>query len=106
MAELSYFIEKRKRLLDDYNTMEVKWKDEKIKKLKSFLDENNTEEEFIIEYLKLELTNQQLSYYKNEIYTQNKEKDFILELEKYEIGVNKKTFNDNFGNYFLKQSAY
>ena len=96
MADLSYFIEKRNRLLFDFNTIKEKDKEEKMKKLKNILDENNTEEEFIIEYLNLKLILQQ----------QNKDKSFLNELEKYEIGVNKIIFNKNFGNYFLKQSAY
>ena len=98
MADLSYFIEKRNRLLIDFNTIKEKDKEEKMKKLKNILDENNTEEVFIIEYLKLELILQQQN--------EEKEKSLLNELEKYEIGVNKIIFNKNFGNYFLKQSAY
>ena len=98
MADLSYFIEKRNRLLIDFNTIKEKDKEEKMKKLKNILDENNTEEVFIIEYLNLKLILQQQN--------KDKEKSFLNELEKYEIGVNKIIFNKNFGNYFLKQSAY
>ena len=106
MAEISYFTDKRKSLLNEFYVIKEEGIEKKIKKIESILNENNTEEDFLIEYLKLKLILLHKIKGNKEIDNQDKEKVFLLDLEKYEIGVSKNTFNNNFGNYFLKQSAY
>jgi len=101
MSGISFLVEERKRLLNEFKS----WKDSDIEKrldaVNKILEENNTEEEFLKEYLELKLKSQ--SGGKNNEYT---DAAFRKDLETYEVGINKEDFNKNFGNYFFKKSAY
>jgi len=99
MSNISFFVEKRKKLINEFKHGKDSDIEKRIDFVSKILEENNTEEEFLIEYLELKLKNQ----------NGNKEctdESFRKDLETYEIGINKEDFNKKFGNYFLKKSAY
>jgi len=99
MSNISFFVEKRKKLINEFKHGKDSDIEKRIDFVSKILEENNTEEEFLIEYLELKLKNQ----------NGNKEctdESFRKDLETYEVGINKEDFNKKFGNYFLKKSAY
>ena len=81
MAELSYFTDKRKSLLNEFYAIKGEGIEKKIKKIESILNENNTEEDFLIEYLKLKSILLHQIQGNKEIYNQDKEKTFLLDLK-------------------------
>ena len=101
MTDISVLVEKRKRLLNEFKSQKDFDLEKRLDALNKILEENNTEEEFLIEYLELKLKCQSGS--KNKEY---RDEAFRKDLETYEVGINKEDFNKKFGNYFLKKSAY
>ena len=101
MNDISVLVEKRKRLLNEFKSQKDFDLEKRLDALNKILEENNTEEEFLIEYLELKLKSQSGS--KNKEY---RDEAFRKDLETYEVGINKEDFNKKFGNYFLKKSAY
>ena len=65
----------------------------KVEALEDILKKNNTEEDYLFEFLKLKM----------EIKENN---DLEKYLKMYELGISKNKFNQAFGNYFIKKSAY
>ena len=87
---------KRKRLLNEFKSQKDFDLEKRLDALNKILKENNTEEEFLIEYLELKLKSRSGS--KNKDY---RDEAFRKDLETYEVGINKENFNKKFGNYFL-----
>ena len=67
--------------------------EEKVKIMNSILADDNTEEKYLIEFLKLKVI-------------QNNQQDLNESMELYEIGICKEHFNQNFKANFIKISSY
>ena len=72
MDKISYFTDKRKSLLNEFYVIKEEGIEKKIKKIESILNENNTEEDFLMEYLKLKLIFLHQIQGNKEIYNQDK----------------------------------
>ena len=97
MAYIKEFQKRRennRRLFNKIINMENREK--KLEALEDILKKNNTEEDYLFEFLKLKMENK-----KNE-----ENKDLEKYLKMYELGISKNKFNQAFGNYFIKKSAY
>ena len=93
MSNISPFIKRRNSQNELFQSIKNKKNDDKIKAITKLLEENNTEELFLIEFLNLQ---------KNAIDSIN----FKNLLEKYEVGIYKDNFETNFKDYLIKKSAY
>ena len=94
MAYIKEFQERRENnrsLFDKLIDMENSEK--KVEALEDILKKNNTEEDYLFEFLKLKMENKE-------------NKDLEKYLKMYELGISKNKFNQAFGNYFIKKSAY
>ena len=99
MSNISFFVEERKKKLNEFKNGKDLNLEKRLDAIDKILEENNTEEEFLIEYLELKLKSQNGN-------KENTDEAFRKDLETYEVGINKEDFNKKFGNYFLKKSAY
>ena len=94
MAYIKEFQERRENnrsLFDKLIDMENSEK--KVEALEDILKKNNTEEDYLFEFLKLKMENKE-------------NKDLEKYLKMYELGISKNKFNQAFGNYSIKKSAY
>ena len=105
MCDISFFTLKRDMLKKDFDDAKNRDTKERLEIIEKILEENNTEEEFLFEFLKLKQIIQGEKDNKGDENT-NIDKDFLGYLKKYQVGINKEYFNKNFGNYFLKNSSY
>ena len=90
MAYIDILMNKREQVLKNFREIKEKNISIKIDLLKSLLEDNNTEEEIILEYLKLKKV--------------NKDADFIEKLKTYKVAIHKNNYNQ-FQNK-EKKSAY
>ena len=90
MSDLDLFNIKRNDNSKRYEKSKEKSIVEKIKILESIIKEDNTEEKYLLELLKLK--------------KENKDSDLKNYLKKYEVGITKSKFNENFG--IIKKSSY
>ena len=79
MEDLGILIDRRNEIKAKFNQINEKNIKEKINLIKLILEENNVEEQFLLEFLKLK--------------KENKDDDFEKYLELYEIAINEKNFN-------------
>ena len=99
MAYIKEFQERRENTRILYNKIiNMENSEKKLETLEDILKKNNTEEDYLFEFLKLKMENKEKE--------ENKELDFENYLKTYEVGISKNKFNQAFGNYFIKKSAY
>lgn len=78
MVYIDILMDKREQVLNNFRGINEKNISKKIDLIKSLLEDNNTEEEITIEYLKLK--------------KENKDEDFIEKLKIYKVAIHKNSF--------------
>ena len=97
MAYIEKLVEKREKTRANFNQIQKRKNlinnKEKSKDINSILGEDNTEEEYLIEFLKLKMKD-------------SSEKEFNEYAEIFEVGIRKENFDSNFKVNFIKKTPY